>query len=68
MQEYYQALLFHTLNVIRLKPGDRINPYKELDRRHPVLAAALICARLEDWPDREVSWPHTQSRRHQFPQ
>lgn len=54
MREYYQALLYQTLNVVRLAPGDPYNPFKERDRRHPYLAAALLCERLEYWPKWQV--------------
>jgi CheY-like chemotaxis protein len=49
MAEYYQALLYHTLNVVRLGPSNSRDFDKERDRRHPLMAAALICERLEHW-------------------
>lgn len=53
MKEYYIALLFHTLNILRLK---HITPQK---KRHALLAAALICQRLEKWPQ----WDFTSAAR-----
>jgi CheY-like chemotaxis protein len=52
MREYYQALFYQTLNVIRLKLSQRraVPPAKD---HHPLLAAALIAERLEAWPQ----WP-----------
>jgi CheY-like chemotaxis protein len=44
MREYYQALLFHTLTVLRL--GHISNTKKE----HALLAASLICQRIDIWP------------------
>ena len=44
MDEYYQALLFHTLNVLRLR-----RPSAD-KKEHALLAAALICQRLDNWP------------------
>lgn len=43
MKEYYQALLFNTLNILRLK---HIPVAK---KEHALLAAALVCERLEHW-------------------
>lgn len=48
MREYYQALLLHALNIIRLSHIS--NEKKE----HALLSASLICQRLEDWPKWEV--------------
>jgi len=48
IQEYYQALLYQTLNVVRLK---HIGPLK---KQHALLAAALICERLQNW---DGPWP-----------
>jgi len=45
MREYYQALFLHTLNIMRLR---HISAEK---KEHALLAAALICQRLEDWPE-----------------
>jgi hypothetical protein len=45
MREYYQALLFHTINMVRLRH------IKVEKKNHALLAAALICQRLDDWPD-----------------
>ena len=45
MLEYYQALFFHTLNIIRLQHID--NKKKE----HALLSGALIYQRLDDWPE-----------------
>ncbi|MEK7325385.1 MAG: hypothetical protein AAB217_09050, partial [Chloroflexota bacterium] len=49
---------YQTLNVIRLKPSALagLQRYKESDRRHPLLAAALICERLDDWPHVPATW------------
>ena len=47
MREYYQALFIHTLNIMRLR---HISVEK---KEHALLSAALICQRLEDWPDWE---------------
>lgn len=41
MREYYQALLLHTLNILRLR---HISDRKKL---HALLSAALICQKLE---------------------
>lgn len=48
MEEYYQALLCQTLNIIRLR---HIGPGK---KRHALLAAALACERLKNW---DSPWP-----------
>lgn len=48
MREYYQALLFHTLNIVRLT---NISDDK---KEHALLAASLICQRIDDWPAWEV--------------
>jgi len=45
MREYYQALFIHTLNIMRLR---HISAEK---KEHALLSAALICQRLEDWPE-----------------
>lgn len=44
MREYYLALLFHTVNLLRLGHigADR--------KQYALLSAALICRRLEQWP------------------
>lgn len=57
MREYYQALFYQTLNVIRLKLSQRraMPPTKDY---HPLLAAALIAERLEAWPQ----WPSDRVR------
>lgn len=57
MREYYQALFYQTLNVIRLKLSQRRArpPTKDY---HPLLAAALIAERLEGWPQ----WPSDRVR------
>lgn len=57
MREYYQALFYQTLNVIRLKLSQRraMSPDKDY---HPLLAAALIAERLEAWPQ----WPSDRVR------
>jgi hypothetical protein len=51
MAEYYQALFWHTLNILRLRhiapPG----------KTYALLAAALLSERLEQWP----AWNHTWS-------
>jgi hypothetical protein len=47
-KEYYHALLYQTLNIVRLS---RIDPLK---KQHALLAAALICERLQDW---DGPWP-----------
>lgn len=41
--EYYQALLFHTLDVWQTKDDSII-------KEHALLAAALLCERLNKWP------------------
>lgn len=46
-REYYQALFLHTLNIMRLR---HISIEK---KEHALLSAALICQRLEDWPEWE---------------
>lgn len=52
MRQYYQALFLHTLNMMRLR---HISPGK---KEHALLSAALICQRLQDWPNwRAPSWP-----------
>ena len=48
IREYHQALLHQTLNVVRLK---HIGPLK---KQHALLAAALICERLQNW---NAPWP-----------
>jgi CheY-like chemotaxis protein len=45
--EYYQALFVHTLNAMRLR---HISPNK---KEHALLSAALLCQRLENWPEWE---------------
>lgn len=45
VREYYQALLFHTLNVLRL------NHIGDDQKQYALLAASLICQRLSAWPD-----------------
>lgn len=44
IREYYLALLFHTLKVLRLRH------LAHARKQHALLAAALICRRLEAWP------------------
>lgn len=51
MREYYQALLFHTLNVVRLAH------ISEAKKEYALLAASLICQRLSAWPDWELVPP-----------
>lgn len=55
MGEYYQALFWHTLNIMRLR---HIKPAK---KEHALLSAALLCQRLDNWPEwdnlPEVSTP-----------
>ncbi len=56
MREYYTALFYQTLNVVRLKPDARWGaalPGKANDRRHALFAAALLAERLNNWP----KWP-----------
>lgn len=57
MREYYQALFWHTLNIMRLR---HIKPAK---KEHALLAAALLCQRLDNWPEwdnlPELSSPET---------
>lgn len=48
MREYYQALLFHTMNVLRL------NHIGDEQKQYALLAASLICQRLGVWPDWEL--------------
>lgn len=48
VREYYQALLFHTLNVLRL------NHIGDDQKQYALLAASLICQRLSAWPDWEL--------------
>jgi CheY-like chemotaxis protein len=48
MKEYYEALFVHTLNILRLK---HILPQK---KEHALMAAALMCQRLENWPKRQT--------------
>jgi ActR/RegA family two-component response regulator len=52
-KEYYHALLYQTLNIVRLS---RIDPLK---KQHALLAAALICERLQDW---DGPWPPAGSK------
>lgn len=47
MREYYQALFIHTLNVMRLR---HISPER---KEYALLSAALICQRLDNWPEWE---------------
>lgn len=51
MREYYQALFFHTLKIMRLRS---ISTDK---KEHALLSAALICRRLVDWPKWKYSFP-----------
>lgn len=44
MAEYYQALFWHTLNILRLR---HIGP---AGKTYALLAAALLSERLEQWP------------------
>lgn len=44
MEGYYIALLFHTLNVLRLKH------ITTLKKEHALLAASLLAQRLDEWP------------------
>jgi CheY-like chemotaxis protein len=44
MHDYYLALFWHTLNIIRLRQVDAVR------KRHALLAAALLAERLEEWP------------------
>lgn len=48
MREHYLALLFHTLKVLRL---DGIG---DTQKQYALLAAALICRRLDEWPAWEL--------------
>lgn len=56
MQEYYQALFWHTLNILRFKS---IGEYR---KEYALLSASLIAERLRVWPtkptgyDRELLW------------
>lgn len=45
MEEYYVAMLFHTLNVLRFR---HISLHK---KEYALLSAAIICERLQDWPN-----------------
>jgi hypothetical protein len=58
MREYYTALFYQTLNVVRLKPDTRWGEAmaadsKTANRSHALLSAALLAERLEHWPH----WP-----------
>ena len=44
MQEYFQALFLHTLNIIRLRH------IKRSSKEYALLSASLLCQRLENWP------------------
>jgi len=52
MSEYYQALLFNTLKVLRLR---HIPAAK---KEHALLSAALICQRLDHWPEWDFMRSH----------
>jgi hypothetical protein len=58
-REYYEALLYQTLNVVRLK---HIGPLK---KRHAFLAASLACERLQTWGSQ---WPPKDLQRLVAPQ
>jgi CheY-like chemotaxis protein len=45
MSEYYEALLFNTLKILRFR---QIQGCK---KEHALLAASLICKRLDRWPE-----------------
>lgn len=49
IREYYYAVFFHTLNIVRLQ---HIDPDK---KRHALLAASLTCERLDTWME---EWPY----------
>jgi hypothetical protein len=51
LREYYQALLFHALKSLRL------STIKLKKKQHALMAAALICARLEDWEHQRTKKP-----------
>jgi CheY-like chemotaxis protein len=44
MHDYYVALFWHTLNIVRLR---QVEPDR---KRYALLAAALLAERLESWP------------------
>jgi CheY-like chemotaxis protein len=49
MDEYYQALLLNTLNMLRLRHIPA--PKKE----HALLSASLLCQRLDHWPELDAA-------------
>ncbi len=55
MREYYQAIFFHTLKIMRLR-----HIYAD-KKEHALLSAALICERLDDWPHWPTPSPSTPS-------
>jgi CheY-like chemotaxis protein len=60
MHEYYGALLFHTLNVLRL---EHISAEK---KEYALLAASLICQRLDSW-EGGLPWPASPPAAHADP-
>jgi hypothetical protein len=50
MAEYYQALFWHTLNILRLR---HIAP---AGKTYALLSAALLSERLEEWPTWNPPW------------
>ena len=55
MQEYYQAVFMHTLKVLRLRHIERGK------KEHALLSAALLCERLDFWPE-PPTWLKTPFR------
>lgn len=51
MREYYWTLLFHTLKILQLP---HISSSK---KEHALLAASLLCQRLDQWPEWDVGLP-----------
>jgi hypothetical protein len=45
MREYYEALLFNTLKVLRLRH------ISACQKEHALLSASLLCMRLDHWPE-----------------
>jgi hypothetical protein len=48
MHDYYVALFWHTLNILRLRQVDIVR------KRSALLSAALLAERLEGWPTATV--------------
>jgi DNA-binding response OmpR family regulator len=59
MQEYYEALFIHTLNILRLK---HITPQK---KEHALMAASLLCQLLDNWTNPKAKYATHQGEEEQ---